>query len=122
MGLSFDIAEVAQAVPQSLQRWPGLVRENTDFPKAAGRLRKGRARPRNDRAAEKRDELAAFHCPVPPVLRTKDRIAQHCCAAGFQSCLCPLWVKSGHHPFTKPCSLYPRKRTSTDATGMSLSA
>src|SRR6516162_2983860 len=57
MGLSFDIAEVAQAV----QRWQGLVRENTDFPKVAGRLRKGSDRPRNDRAAEQRDEIAPPH-------------------------------------------------------------
>jgi hypothetical protein len=58
MSLSFDIAEVAQPVPQSLQRWPGFVRENTDFPNAAWRLRKGGARPRSSRAAEQRDELA----------------------------------------------------------------
>ena len=50
---------------------------------------------RNRRAAEQRDERAAFHCPVPPVLRTKDRIAQHCCAAGFQSGLCLLRVEPG---------------------------
>ena len=58
MSLSLDIAEIVQAVPQSLQRRPGLVRENTDFPKAAGRLRKGSARPRNDRAADKFNKLA----------------------------------------------------------------
>src|SRR5262249_30350634 len=57
MSLSFDIAEVAQPVPQSLQRWPGLVRQNTDFPKAAERLRKRSARPRNDRAADKFNKL-----------------------------------------------------------------
>jgi hypothetical protein len=57
MSLSFDIAEVAQPVPQSLQRWPGLISENADFPKAAWRLRKGSARPRNDRAADKFNKL-----------------------------------------------------------------
>src|SRR6516165_12493376 len=57
MSLSFDIAEVAQPVPQSLQRRPGFVRKNTDFPKAAGRLRKRSARPRNDRAADKFNKL-----------------------------------------------------------------
>jgi hypothetical protein len=40
------------------------------------------------RAAEQRDELAPFHCPVPPVL-PKKRIAhlsygRRLCAAGFQ--------------------------------------
>jgi hypothetical protein len=34
-------------------------------------LRPRRERPRRRRAAEQRDELAAFHCPVPPVLRPK---------------------------------------------------
>src|SRR5262249_55209143 len=38
-------------------------------------------------------------------------LAKAYCTAGFQSCLCPLWVRSGHHPFTKPCPLCPRKRT-----------
>ena len=36
MSLSFDIAEVAQPVPQSLQRWPELVRKNTDFQRRPG--------------------------------------------------------------------------------------
>src|SRR5262245_18321112 len=31
----------------------------------------------------------------------------------------PLWVRSGHRPSPSQCPLYPRKRTSTDATGMS---
>jgi hypothetical protein len=35
-------------------------------------LRARRARPRHRRAAEKRDELAPFHCPVPPVLERKE--------------------------------------------------
>jgi hypothetical protein len=38
-------------------------------------------------------ELAASHCSVAPVL-PNERITQHCCAAGFQFGLCPLWVKS----------------------------
>jgi hypothetical protein len=33
-------------------------------------LRAGREWGRNRRAAEQRDELASFHCPMPPVLRT----------------------------------------------------
>src|SRR5262249_60642350 len=74
MSLSFDIAEVAQAVPQSLQRWPVLVRENTDFPKASGRLRKGSAKPRNDRAAADKfnkltpPELTTLHLIIPEML------------------------------------------------------
>ena len=44
--------------------------------------------PRDGPAAEQRDELAAFHCPMPPVLRT-ERIAHlnapgDCCVAGFR--------------------------------------
>src|SRR5437660_1823696 len=59
MSLPFDIAEVAQPVPQSLQRWPGLIRENADFPKLARRLRSDGSWPRSRRAAEQRDEVAA---------------------------------------------------------------
>src|SRR5206468_12481659 len=61
MSLPFDIAEVAQPVPQSLQRWPGLIRENADFPKVARRLRSDGSWPRRRRAAEQLDERAAFH-------------------------------------------------------------
>jgi hypothetical protein len=51
-------------------------------------LRARRERPRYRRAAEERDEIAAFHCPVPPVLPI-ERIAQlntagDCFAAGFR--------------------------------------
>jgi hypothetical protein len=49
-------------------------------------LRARRQWPRR-RAAEQCDELAPFHCPMPPVLPT-ERIAhlsRDCCAAGFQS-------------------------------------
>src|SRR6266540_2893799 len=42
----------------SLEQWPGLVRENTDFPYTARCLRNGSARPHNNRATEQRDELA----------------------------------------------------------------
>src|SRR5262249_60677715 len=37
-------------------------------------LRARRERPCSHSAAEKRDELAPFHCPIPPVLST-ERIA-----------------------------------------------
>jgi hypothetical protein len=64
MALSFDVAQVSQPMSQSLERRPGLVRENTDFPKAARRLRNGSARPRNNCAANKLDNL------TPPKLTT----------------------------------------------------
>jgi hypothetical protein len=61
-------------------------------------LRARRERPRR-RAAQKRYELAPFHCAVSPVLPT-NRIAHpstagDCCAAGFQPGLCRLWVRIG---------------------------
>ena len=38
------------------------------------------------RAAEQRDEVAPFHCPVPPVLpNERNSTPRYCCAAGFQS-------------------------------------
>ena len=62
-------------------------------------LRLRRERPRGRRAAEQRDELAAFHCPMPPVLST-ERIPHlgttgDCRSAAFQSGLCRSWVKPG---------------------------
>jgi hypothetical protein len=59
-----------------------------------GLLRARRERPRGCRAAEQRDEFAPFHCPMPPVLPTERiaHLAGACCAAGFQSRLCRLWV------------------------------
>jgi hypothetical protein len=59
MSLSFYVAEVVEPVPQSLKRWPGLVRENTDFPNATRRLRNGGGRPCNNRAADKLNEFTA---------------------------------------------------------------
>src|SRR5262249_11379750 len=41
------------------------------------------------------------------------------CTAGFQSSLCPLWVRSGHHPLTEQCPLYPAKRTNSRRLVMS---
>jgi hypothetical protein len=38
-------------------------------------LRARRERPRYRRAAEERDEIAAFHCPVPPVLPIEQETA-----------------------------------------------
>jgi hypothetical protein len=61
--------------------------------------RRSRAAPAGScrrRAADERDELAPFHCPMPPVLPT-ERIAHlntagDCCAAGFRSSLRRRWV------------------------------
>ncbi len=61
MTLSLDVTQVPQPVPQSLERWPGLIRENTDFPQTARRLRPRHERPRDRRAAEQRDELTPLH-------------------------------------------------------------
>src|SRR5262249_10570393 len=58
-----------------------------------------RERPHRRRAADERDELAAFHCPTPPVLPTEriphSAMAGDYCAAGVRSGLCQLRVKSG---------------------------
>src|SRR4029077_8419810 len=43
--------------------------EYTNAPHPLRLLRACRERPRRRRAAEQRDELAAFHCPMPPVLQ-----------------------------------------------------
>ena len=48
-------------------------------------LRARRERPGCRRAGEKRDEIAPFHCPVPPVLpNERNSTPRYCCAAGFQ--------------------------------------
>jgi hypothetical protein len=57
-------------------------------------LRARHKRPSRRRAAEQRDELAPFHCPMPPVLPIK-RIAHlskqgDCCTAGVRAGLCRL--------------------------------
>jgi|SRR6516165_8359338 hypothetical protein len=40
-------------------------------------------------------------------------------AVGFRSGSCPLWVKAEKLDLSIRCPLYPRKRTSSDATSMS---
>ena len=59
MTISLNITQVPQPVPESLKRWPGLIRENADFPKVARRLRSNGSWPRSRRAANQRDKLAA---------------------------------------------------------------
>jgi hypothetical protein len=58
MAFSLDVAEVPQAMPQSLERRPSLIRENTDFPKAIRLLRSHRGRPRKNRAGPNFDKFA----------------------------------------------------------------
>jgi hypothetical protein len=41
------------------------------------------------------------------------------CIAAKAARSCPLWVISGHRALLALCPLYPRKRTSSDTTGMS---
>jgi hypothetical protein len=59
-------------------------------------LRARRERPTDSRAAEQRDEVAAFHSLMPPVLPTEmiahASTAGDCCAAGFQCSLRRLRV------------------------------
>src|SRR5258706_5174224 len=72
-------------------------KQDTDAPHPTGLLRARRERPSSCRAAEKRDELAPFHCALSP--RACDRkdstlvdAAGDCCNAGFLSGLRPLRV------------------------------
>src|SRR5262249_11936231 len=39
--------------------------------------------------------------------------------AFLENCIYELPVRSGHHPFTKPCPLYPQKRTNSRRLGTS---
>src|SRR5262249_45109297 len=52
----------------------GQEHEHAEAPRPLALLRARCERPRR-RAAEQRDEIASFHWPVPPVLRTKDSTA-----------------------------------------------
>ena len=75
--LPVHIAKIAQALEERvesgrLQR-TGIERKEAQPRDILGRLRARRERP-GRRAADKRDELAPFHCPMPPVLPT-ERIA-----------------------------------------------
>src|SRR5262249_42351853 len=61
----------------------GKTQKHADPPHAPALLRARRERPRGCRAAEQCDELASFHCPMPPVLPTgriaRLRTAGDCC-------------------------------------------
>src|SRR5262249_12565053 len=56
-------------------------------------LRVRRERPRGRRAAEQRDELAPFHCPMPPVLPT-ERIAHPQYGRRMLPCGISIWSMS----------------------------
>jgi hypothetical protein len=75
-GAALDQAELAQPLHESGGPW-GSGGRCGGAKKSDGRqrrvLRARRERPRR-RAAQQRDELAAFHCPMPPVLQI-ERIA-----------------------------------------------
>ena len=97
--LAFDESSVVETLPERIKDVfePGSRRgpEKSDH-RHRRLLRARRERPRRRRTAEQRDELAPFHCRMPPVLPT-ERIAHlgaagDCCAAGFQSGLCRLRV------------------------------
>ena len=68
-------------------------------------LRARRERPRDCCAAEQRDEVAAFHCPMPPVLRT-ERIA-HLGTAGGAALrdFDPAYDRSGSESVIRWCLL-----------------
>jgi hypothetical protein len=71
--------------------------EHADAPHAFGLLRPRRQRPADRRAAKQRDEIAPFHCPMPPVLPT-ERIAhlsygRRLPRCGISTGLCRLWVE-----------------------------
>src|SRR5262249_34589836 len=63
-----DVSERAHPVAQAFEGRPRLIGENANAPHPPALLRARRERPRNRRAAEQRDELASFHCPLAPVL------------------------------------------------------
>src|SRR5262245_21200941 len=92
--LALDIAGFAQAPTESGyaggECYSRPAVEEPDH--RHSRLLRGRRDRPHYRAAEQRDELAPFHCPMPPVLPA-ERIAHlstavGCCAAGFQPRLC----------------------------------
>jgi hypothetical protein len=87
-GASFDPAEFAQSLHKSGSQLALRGRrsrtQKPDSRQLARLLRARRERPRRGGAAEQRDELASFHCPVPPVLPT-ERIAHLGCQIGVDS-------------------------------------
>src|SRR6516164_6613513 len=75
---SFNVAEVPEPFNQGFEIGPlflgtASVPKHSDYRNSSRLLRARRERPRG-RAAEQRDEIAAFHYPMPPVLPT-ERIA-----------------------------------------------
>src|SRR5262249_36012435 len=98
MSLSFDVAHISQPVPQSFEGRPGLICENPDSPKAAGRLRNGCAWPRHS-AADKLDELTPLELTklhlIPSVKSGPS------CRVSFARCKHGLKEQSGVKPYRR---------------------
>ena len=103
---AFRVAELAQLLVERLDpehaagfgelRGRDAGMDEGDAAGIGGLLRTQLMRPRGRRATEQRDEIAALHCLMPPVLST-EKIAHlgtvgDCRAAAFQSSLCRSWV------------------------------
>src|SRR5262249_15760704 len=111
---ALDITKVAQAQAKCLEargkrRWGRHSKESD--PRHLTRLLRARCERPRRRAADERDELAASHCPMPPVLPT-EKIAHlgtagGYCAAGFQLRLCRLGVKMRRTPIERILSALP---------------
>src|SRR5262249_38858615 len=80
-----------------------------------------RERPRDSRATKRRDELASPHGRTPrPRITNYSR--SRCASQQKATRSCPLWVISRQQDLmsrSRGCPLYPQKRTSSEATGMS---
>src|SRR6516164_4967609 len=85
---AINITALAQPFDKGRQR-PPIARSRIGVKKSDHRhrrlLRARRERPRSRRATEERDEVAPFHCPMPPVLATK-RIAHLSHGRGLLRC------------------------------------
>src|SRR6476620_11077447 len=70
--LALDVSELPQSVLESVdvRVWPGTPGQKTDADEPARQMRACCERP-SRRTAQQRDELAPFHCPMPPVLPTE---------------------------------------------------
>ena len=107
--LRHDRAGLQRTCRADGKRTPSAIAVPRSRSSALALLRRARReRPRGRRAAEQRDEIAAVHCPMPPVLPTERR---DCCAAGFQSGPCRLGVTLGHAAMPAQCPLWPALRT-----------
>src|SRR5262245_50805173 len=72
---SFNVADVPEPFNQGFEIGPlflgtGSVPKHPDYRNSSRLLRARRERPRCCRAADQRDEIAPFQCPMSPVLPT----------------------------------------------------